>query len=43
MLNDSGEKFIGEFLLGLWQFEVRRYFSEIWVVIYERRFPEKRL
>ena len=27
MLNDSGEKFIGEFLLRLWRFEVRRYFS----------------
>ena len=29
MLNDGGEKFIREFLLRLWRFQVRRYISKI--------------
>ena len=41
MLSNSDEKFVGEFLLRLWQFEVRRYFWKIWVVIYWRKFPKK--
>ena len=43
MVNDSGEKIIGEILLREWLFEVRRYFLKIWVVIYGRKFSEKRL
>ena len=43
MLNDNSEKVIGEFLLTLWRFEDRSYFSKIWAVIYWRKFPKKRL
>ena len=43
MLNHSGGKFLGEFLLRFWRFEVSRYFSKIWAVIYGRKIPKKRL
>ena len=43
VVNDSGEKIIGELLLRLWQFEVVRYFSNIWEVLYRRKLPESSL
>ena len=43
MLKESGEQIIGEFLLTLQRIEIRRCFSEGWVVIYWRKFVMKRL
>ena len=42
MLNDGGKKLAANFYQDQ-RFDVRRYISKIWAVIYQEKFPKERL